>query len=257
VSAYNQTAATPAFSNRDAVYNDLAAPGVGVVSTYPVGLTDPKCAWPGYNFCARAQFAHHASGSGTSFAAPLVSAAAALLLAQRPSLTQSQVMTILELTADDIGNGGRDAATGYGRLDVTAALSAALTLAPPPDRYETNDDAGTRAWTLYGTRHRVDATIDYFDDPSDVYRVYLRAGRTVRASLSGPKGTRPALVLWRAGIKAVTPVTLLAVRSGSVLAHRSGRNPSVSHRVRRSGWHFVQVKAPNARRGAYTLTIRK
>jgi hypothetical protein len=230
---------------------------VGVVSTYPVELTDPKCGWPGYNFCARAQYAHHASGSGTSFAAPLVSAAAALLLAQRPSLTQSQVMTLLELSAADIGNPGRDAATGYGRLDVTEALGTGLTLAPPADRFETNDDAGARAWTLYGTRHRVNATIDYFDDPSDVYRVYLRAGRTVRASLSGPKGTRPTLVLWRAGTKAVTPITLVAVRSGFVLTYRSGLNPSVAHRVTKSGWYYIEVKAPKARRGAYTLTITK
>jgi hypothetical protein len=90
-----------------------------------------------------------------------------------------------------------------------------------------------------------------------VYRVYLRAGRTVRAALSGPRGTRPTLVLWRAGIKAVSPVTLLAVRSGFVLAYRTGPNPSVSHRVRKSGWYFVQVRAPKARRGAYTLTITK
>ena len=118
MSAFDQSLATPAFSNRDTTYNDVAAPGVGIVSTYPFDLTDPACAWPGYNFCARAQYAHHASGAGTSFAAPLVSAAAALLLAQRPTLTASQVMTLLELSAADMGTPGRDAASGYGRLDL-------------------------------------------------------------------------------------------------------------------------------------------
>jgi subtilisin family serine protease len=258
VSAYDQSELTPAFSNRDTVYNDLAAPGVGIVSTYPLELTDPSCAWPGYNFCARQQYAQHASGSGTSFSAPLVSAAAALLLAQRPSLTQSQVMTLLELTAVDIGARGRDPASGYGRLDVPAALEAASALPPPADRFETNDDAGSRAWTLFGTRrHSVNATIDYFDDPSDVYRIHVRAGRTVKASLSGPAGTRPTVVLWRAGTKKVTPITQLAVRSGAVLAYRTGLDPSISARVGTSGWYFVQVKAPKARRGAYALRITK
>jgi subtilisin family serine protease len=257
VSAVDQTLATPTFSNRDTVYNDLAAPGVGIVSTYPIDLTDPACEWPGYNFCARAQYAHHAAGAGTSFAAPLVSAAAAVLLAQRPTLTPSQVMTLLELSAVDLGTPGRDPATGYGELDLAEALGAALTVPPPPDRYETNDDAGAKAWTLFGSRHRASATIDFFDDPNDVYRVYLRAGRTLKTSLAGPKNTKPTLVLWRPGTAHVTPITLLAVRSGSVLAYRSGTDPSLSYRVERSGWHFVQVRAPKARRGAYTLTITK
>jgi subtilisin family serine protease len=257
VSAFDQSLVTPAFSNRDTTYNDVAAPGVGIVSTYPFDLTDPACAWPGYNFCARAQYAHHASGAGTSFAAPLVSAAAALLLAQRPTLTASQVMTLLELSAADMGTPGRDAASGYGRLDLPEALGAALALPPPPDRYETNDDAGAKAWTLYGTRHVVNATIDHFDDPNDVYRVFLRAGRTVTASLNGPKDTKPTVVLWRRGTTLVTPITLLAVRSESVLAYRSGPNPTLRYRVRTSGWHFIQVKAPKSRRGAYTLTITK
>jgi subtilisin family serine protease len=258
VSAYDQSERTPAFSNRDTVYNDLTAPGVGILSTFPVDLTDPACGWPGYNFCARAPYASLASGSGTSFSAPLVSAAAALLLAQTNSrLSQSQVMTLLELSARDIGAGGRDPATGYGALDIASALAAAVALPPPADRYETNDDAGSDAWTLYGSRATLNATIDYFDDPSDVYRVYLRAHRRLTASLTGPKGTTPTLVLWRAGTKHVTPITLLALRSGSVIAHHRSRNPRLNLQVSRSGWYFLEVKAPKGKRGAYTLTITK
>ncbi len=49
VSALDQTNKTPAFSNRDSIFNDVAAPGVGIVSTFPEALTDPICGWPGYN----------------------------------------------------------------------------------------------------------------------------------------------------------------------------------------------------------------
>jgi subtilisin family serine protease len=255
VSALNQAGQPPAFSNRDAIFNDLAAPGVDIVSTFPTALTDPNCAWPGYNICAAPP---NASGAGTSFSAPLASAAAALLLAQRPSLTASQIMALLEKSAVDIATAGRDAATGNGRLDVADALAAALTLAPPADRFEVNDDAGSRAHTIYGaTRHRVKATIDAYDDPSDVYRLYLRAGRTAVFHLDGPNGRKPTLVLWRPGTKHVTPVTAIAVRTGAVLAFKGGVDPRFTYRVPRSGWYFVEVKAPKAGGGAYDLTVTK
>jgi subtilisin family serine protease len=255
VSALNQAHKTPAFSNRDAIFNDLAAPGVEIVSTFPTKLTDPVCAWPGYNICA---VTPNGGGTGTSFSAPLATAAAALLLAQRPSLTASQVMTLLEKSAADIGTAGRDALTGNGLLDVADALAAALTLAPPADRFEVNDDAGSEAHTIYGSkRHRVNATIDAYDDPSDVYRVYLRAGRNATFHLDGPQRRRPTLALWRPGTKHVTPITAIAVRTGAVLAFRGGVDPRFTYRVPRSGWYFVEVKAPKAGGGAYELTIIK
>jgi subtilisin family serine protease len=60
--------------------------------------------------------------SGTSFAAPMVSAGAALLLSQRPQLTPLQVGGLLATTADDLNDPGWDPFTGGGRLDLAAAL---------------------------------------------------------------------------------------------------------------------------------------
>jgi subtilisin family serine protease len=255
VSALNQAGRTPSFSNRDTIFNDLAAPGVDIVSTFPTALTDPSCAWPGYNICA---LAPNGGGTGTSFSAPLAAAAAALLLAQRPELTPSQVMTVLEKSAADIATSGRDAATGNGRLDVADALAAALALAPPADRFEVNDNAGSEAHTVFGSRrHRLSATIDAYDDPSDVYRVHLRAGRNAVLQLDGPNGRKPTLVLWRPGTRHVTPVTAIAVRTGAVLAFRGGRNPRLVFRVPRTGWYYVEVKAPKVGGGPYRLTITK
>jgi subtilisin family serine protease len=62
--------------------------------------------------------------SGTSFAAPFVSGAASLLLAQRPSLTAAQVERMLLMSADDVDAPGWDLFTGYGRLNVRRALEA-------------------------------------------------------------------------------------------------------------------------------------
>lgn len=255
VSALDQEGRIPTFSNRDPVFNDLAAPGVGIVSTFPFALTDPDCAQPGYSICAESSLRN---GNGTSFAAPLASAAAALVLAQRPELEPGQVMAILEGSAADMGSPGRDKLSGNGRLNVLSALSALSQPLPPADRHETNDDAGSAAHSLYGKgRWNISATIDYFDDPSDVYRVYARAGRRLTLDLRGPPGTRPTLVVWRPGTEHVTEITLLAVRSGRVLAYKAGVNPRLTYKVARTGWHYVEVKAPREEGGAYKLAISR
>ncbi|MCC6224681.1 MAG: S8 family serine peptidase [Thermoleophilia bacterium] len=254
VSALAQDGTTPSFSNRDPVYNDLAAPGAGIVSTFPFDLTDPACAQPGYSMCATN---HLRSGQGTSFAAPLVAAAAALLLAERPTLHASQVLALLEANAEDVGPAGRDAATGRGLVNVQRALGALAAPLPPADRYETNDDAGSRARTLYGAKHTISATIDHYDDPSDVYRTYLRAGQGVTLKLAGPPGKKTTIAIWRPGTTRVTEITALAVRAGSVVAYARGASASLAYRIRKSGWYYVEVKAPARSGGAYRLTVRK
>lgn len=62
----------------------------------------------------------YARASGTSMAAPHVSGAAALLLAQ--GLTQQQTVDRLLATATDLGASGNDLTFGYGRLNASAAV---------------------------------------------------------------------------------------------------------------------------------------
>ncbi len=68
------------------IYNDISAPGVGIFSTFPLALTStrPTCTDQGYSDCGSADYL---DAEGTSFAAPQVSAAAAMLFAVDPSLT--------------------------------------------------------------------------------------------------------------------------------------------------------------------------
>jgi hypothetical protein len=63
---------------------------------------------------------------GTSFAAPLVSAAAARVWRSNPRLTARQVVSILQQTAS--GHGTRNDEVGYGIVDVAAAVARALSL---------------------------------------------------------------------------------------------------------------------------------
>ena len=104
VSAFNSADAMAPFSNFGSKI-DVAAPGVGIQSTIPGG--------------------YYSSYNGTSMAAPHVAGVAALLLSQRPTLTNEQVRQILRQTADDVGAAGFDPQAGYGRINAMKALQAA------------------------------------------------------------------------------------------------------------------------------------
>ena len=63
-----------------------------------------------------------ASNAGTSFAAPVVSGAAALLKQKYPHLTANAISYILLNTTDDLGPPGTDAIYGRGKLNIKKAL---------------------------------------------------------------------------------------------------------------------------------------
>jgi subtilisin family serine protease len=92
---------------------DLLAPGVDIWSCWMTYPTPYSGVFPGY-----------AKVSGTSFAAPFVTGAVGLLAAARPDLMDADFQHILRESADDLALPGRDAETGWGRLDAAAALHA-------------------------------------------------------------------------------------------------------------------------------------
>jgi subtilisin family serine protease len=247
--------ATPAFSNRDLLYNDLAAPGKGIISTFPLELSEPDCEQPGYSICARIE--DYRRGEGTSFAAPLVTAAAALILAQRPDLKASQVVELLKLSAADVQQTGRDAKSGFGRLDVLAALTALSEPPPPADDFEPNDDAGSRAYVAYfRAGYRVlRATLDFYEDATDIYRIRLRAGERATFTLQGPPGTDTNLILWKPGAEDV--VGLVPRGLVAELSNRPGARERLRYKAEEGGWYYVQVKLSEGAGGPYRLVIEK
>ena len=259
VSAIGPDGSTPVFSNRDGRHNDLAAPGTDILSTYPLTLSSGTCSPAGYTLCAARP--SRRSPRGTSFSSPLVAAAAAVLVGERgrlglTSLDASQVTSILERSAIDVGPRGRDPHSGRGRLDVAAALAAAAGTLPPSDRFEANDDAGRRAASLGGGSRLVEATLDRYEDVRDVYRVRLRARQSLRLSLDGPAGGQSNLFLWRPGTKAVTGAAVRRVDRLAAAAHPGSRE-RIGFRARRAGWHYVEVRLASGRSGAYRLAITK
>ena len=262
VGALAENGSVPAFSNRDPLFVDMAAPGDGIFSTIPRNLIDRTrvgCTVP-YSDCGPATYR---DAIGTSFSAPQVAAAAALLLGEDPRLTADQVSWLLERAATDVTSttcrlclDGRDSLTGFGRLNVLASLEALKHGAglPPPDAYEPNDDAGAGAY-LVGKRRSVTATLDYWDDPTDVYAIPLRKGEALTANLSStiPLGR---MQLWAPGTTHIGDLR-------ATLSNGTGRLPAVSARERlayramRAGTYYLAVRVgrPTRDRPVYKLTL--
>ena len=64
---------------------------------------------------------------GTSFSAPMVAGAVALLISAKPTLTPQQIRDLLKQNADDLGPAGFDIHFGWGRVNIGRALAAAAT----------------------------------------------------------------------------------------------------------------------------------
>ncbi len=266
VSALTRSGGSPGFSNRDAVFNDVAAPGEDILSTFPRSITAdrPGCQEQGYTPCASDEFR---PPDGTSFAAPQATAVAANLLGVRPLLRAEQVTTIIERTAVDATAAtgcrtcalGRDPLTGWGALDATGAIGALAGVVPPRDAHEPNENAGEDAYPLYfasGEKARfVRATVDFWDDQDDVYSVYLRRGERLFTSLVPAVPSNVVLALWRPG---TSQVTGLAPPDRRVrVSTRSGRRQRLAWTAIQEGWHYLQARltAPSHPPVAYRLSI--
>jgi subtilisin family serine protease len=256
VSSVDQRLAWSTFSNTDPVFNDIAAPGEGIITTVPRSLAPT-----GSSLDAPPGTTIGADGTvlGTSFSAPHVSAAAAVLLARHPDLTASQVIWILEHTAHrlgDVGGIGRDRLTGYGLLDVTEAIKLAdgpPASLPPADADEPNDVV-SEAQVLATSAGSTDAIADFGDDRRDVYKIYVRSGETLSVRTEGLPLLGGNLGI-DVGIFSPTARNLASTATRALASKRSTASDS-SLRVRnptaKDGYFFVQV---TARRGwgAYRL----
>lgn len=119
VAATTMAGRRASFSNTGS-HISLAAPGESVFSG--VAATSTAHNWPRYALPGSTA-GLYGWASGTSFSAPQVSGAAALVWAANPVLTAQQVATVLKHTAS--GRGRWNSSLGYGVLDVAAAVAAA------------------------------------------------------------------------------------------------------------------------------------
>jgi len=263
VSATNDTGGIPDFSNRDRIFNDMAAPGLQIISILPRTLTArfPACAEQGYSSCGPEEYRE---AQGTSFAAPQAAAAAAVLLSLRPTLRAEQVTEILRSTTVDLTEEtgcsacaiGRDPHSGWGRLDVAAAISALGKRLPLRDYYEANDDAGTRAYPISGSNRRIRATADFWDDQDDVYAIRLQKNQPVYVGLTGSdRSVDLSLAFWLPETRSIESVGNLTFRAR--VSAKAGSRQYLSYRARSGGTYFVQVRISSPGLTRYRLAIIK
>ncbi len=222
---------------------DLAAPGVDIPVAEPTSYDAS-----GYVLDA----------AGTSFSSPMVAAAAAWVWTLRPDLDATQLFEIVRRSARDIGAPGWDAGSGYGILDIQAALAMP---APPKDPYEPNDDAyevephglfanGTPALTTL--RHgaaALTARVDVHEDPHDFYRVLVPAQHRVTATTSGPVDLR---IFRRAARPLRTKPAAVSAHGGS-----GAERVSFTNGTARAVYVYAEVRPGKGTVGAaYAFAVR-
>jgi subtilisin family serine protease len=124
--------------------------------------------------------------SGTSFSAPTVSGAVALLAQAFPNLTGGRIAEILFTTADDLGAPGTDPVFGRGRLNIARAMapigqtSLAGTAIPVPTA--PNGSLGTALGNGLSTANAL-ASVPVTDQYDRLYTFAL--GSTIRTASAG------------------------------------------------------------------------
>ena len=214
---------------------DLVAPGAFVNSTHAGGRYD--------------------LASGTSFAAPHVSGAAALLLEKHPGLAPSEVRAILSSTAapaaDSYGVPFSPAEAGSGRLDAGAALEASLVLEPAqlvmtssPSEPEARADV--RVGRLGGgAPERLDVAVSA---PDGWFAGYEYSDGTLSVRASGSGGGWGRISVSHEGTEYTVPF-LAREAGGSVWARGGPGNVSVGVEEP-GGWQYARVIAYESRSGA-------
>ena len=242
----------------------------GVVSSFSSSSSTTDLAAPSTDIPVAVPLGFDATGytvfDGTSFASPLVAGAAAWVWTSRPTLDNTQLFELMRTSARDIAPAGRDADTGFGLLDVPAALTDP---APAPDPQEPNDDVHhVRAGGLFRTatagltrpgrgRAALTARLDETEDPEDVYRIWIPAGRTLVATLRpnadaqlaawGPKTT----TVFERGAALRRDLVTTSFKRGTAKEVVRVRNAT-----RRGAYHYLDVfLGRNVKRATYKLAV--
>ena len=262
VSALARDGSVLPFSNRDPIYNDIAAPGQDIVSTFPRQLTNdrPTCDEQGYSPCGpRSTAAPRGRRSRRRRSQPPRRSCSPR--GRRSSRTRSRVSSsarrwtrthrraVAAARCNAIRSAAGDGSTSRSRRDASGPLPAR------PVRDERR--RGPLATPLRVPRASFTATLDFWDDPTDVYKTYRppwpapdRHGRR-----AARKDTN--LVLWRPGTRHVEGLAPSVQRQRAAQSARRGSRERITYRASVPGWYYVQVRISSRDAGAYRLAFTK
>ena len=235
------------FSNVNAAI-DLSAPGEAIMTAVPPAL-DADGVQDGYQ-----------RQSGTSFAAPMVAAAVAWVRAARPDLTADQAAQAVRLSAVDHDAPGWQGDTGFGVLNVAAALARPAPPPDPPSRTTTScGSTAARSAGRTGCSSRAARRAGWarsstsFEDPADVYRIRLRGRSRVRITADPVRNDDVDLRVYSRKAKSLSAKPLKrSARRGKRTERITLRNRSGRARV-----YYVAVRVQGSRDldAAYALRV--
>jgi len=196
---------------------------------------------------------------GTSLSAPLVSGASAAVWTLRPTLTNTQLFEVMRRSAHQVSGRGWNRNTGYGILDVNAALAHK---APAADPQEPNEDVylvkpnGIFKGGHPRVRGALAAHLEQGDDPEDVYRAYVPAHGRLIVTLRPSANVN--LEVWGSRTRTVFERGTAAKRDLlGMSAHRGARTERVIVHGGGAG-QYVYVDAflaKTVRDAGYTLSV--
>jgi hypothetical protein len=231
---------------------DIAAPGVDIPAAVPT--------------------MYLASGfttvDGTSFSAPMVAGAAAWVWTARADLDNTQLFDIMRWSARDVGRPGFDVDTGFGVLDVPAAL---VRSAPARDPQEPNDDialvkpgalfaTGEPALTKPGSgKASLQARIDVSEDPEDVYRVWIPPRKSVTVTVRGDANVD--LEVWKPAARSVGESGAARKRDLAGASQRTGTAAdalAIKNTTTRGAYYYADVflgRSAGVGDASYSITV--
>jgi hypothetical protein len=217
---------------------DLVAPASGLVAPVPI------------DYCQSG----YAVANGTSFGAPAVAGAAALVAQLRPELTIQQRFDLLRSSARDLDPAGRDDETGFGMVDVGKAVSAP---APAKESSAEVDDDPIYVRGANASKHpvalvkgknaklTVSGRVSATKDPADLYPVSLHKGdRFVASATASGSDSVLFLGLWKPAVGDYD-VSRQITKQQIVSSGGFSSTPELKMRVTKGGTYFVSVEAPD------------
>lgn len=249
-----------AFSNANAAV-DLSAPGVGIMTAVPPAL-DTDGVQDGYQIM-----------DGTSFSAPMVSAALAWVRAVRPELTPDRAVQAVRLTATDVvspdghNRPGWDQLTGFGVLNVGAALTIPAEQLPIQDPLEPNDNLVWVDGTAFGKPSppiwqggkpvEINALLDKQEDPVDVYRILIGGKKSARIAVI-PRFGDPSLEVFTSESISVNDTDGRVGRSRLVGSKKTERL-TIRNKGSKKRSYYIAIKPQGSSRyqeRQYSLRVR-
>ena len=206
---------------------------------------------------------------GTSYASPAVAAAAAMVQAAKPGLKPQQIFDIVRHAGNDLGLTGWDQDTGFGFLDVSAAVTSAT---PPLLGNEVDDDIMFAKLKpviplKLGKAKLLTDSESAAKDNTDVFRIKLKRGELISANIT----TKVTDALFSVSLYDRTsgPLDLTNDVTKHVLKGSGGLSPTpfINKRVKKAGTYYVVVETPDTLQDdvdsttptdqAYTLKLKR